>query len=202
MKKTESMRSILAEAFNAAYNDECVQKIISEYQTIPMLMSAEETAFSKLIGKSKAKKLKSMVDFALSVYKIDENDDIFIRSPNIVYSLVRPELEFLNVEKMLVLGLSVKKQLILKECISIGTINSTIAEPREIYHKLLRRSGIAACIVVHNHPSGDPNPSNDDRDQYGRMIAAGDILGVPCIDHVIVGHSSFYSFKEGRIQSA
>lgn len=199
MKRTETIRAILAETLNTPYDHECIDKIINEYQTIPMLMSASSDEIAKLIGRSKARKMKNVMEFAMGIYGAEYREAFKITAPQKVYELMRLEMEFANVEKFVVLGLSMKNQVMIKEYISIGTLNSTFAEPRDIYHSLIRRGGIACCIVAHNHPSGDPTPSREDEENHIRTVAAGEVLGIPCIDHIIIGHSKFYSFKNKEL---
>src|SRR2546423_1426234 len=79
--------------------------------------------------------------------------------------------------------------------VASGTLNATIVEPRDIYREAAMGSA-AAVVVFHNHPSGDPIPSPDDVDLTRRLQAAGVLLGIELIDHVILGDAKYYSFKQ------
>lgn len=81
------------------------------------------------------------------------------------------------------------------EQVSEGTLNSSVVHPREVFAPALRE-GAAALIVAHNHPSGDPTPSAEDRDVTVRLADAGRLLGVRLLDHVVVGDPGFLSMRE------
>jgi DNA repair protein RadC len=81
------------------------------------------------------------------------------------------------------------------EVISIGTLSASLCHPREIFAPAIVASA-AAIIAIHNHPSGDPTPSAEDRDVTRRLQRAGEILGIPLADHVVVSESGFFSFRE------
>lgn len=86
-----------------------------------------------------------------------------------------------------------------REVVSIGTLTASLVHPREVFAPAIVH-GAAALIVAHNHPSGDPTPSREDRETTRRLADAGRILDIPILDHVIVAKSGHYSFKEhGRI---
>ena len=91
--------------------------------------------------------------------------------------------------------LNSKNDLIGKEVISVGTANASLVHPREVFKGALINSAIS-IIIVHNHPSGDPAPSVEDRKVTEVITKAGETLGIEVLDHVIVGESSYYSFTE------
>jgi DNA repair protein RadC len=91
--------------------------------------------------------------------------------------------------------LDARNKLITKETISIGTINSSLVHPREVFEPAIRELAVA-IILVHNHPSGDPTPSEDDIALTKRLIEAGKILGIEVTDHIIIGKNKYFSFKE------
>jgi DNA repair protein RadC len=80
--------------------------------------------------------------------------------------------------------------------VSRGTLDSTLVHPREVFKAALL-SNAAAVVVCHNHPSGDPTPTIDDMDVTRRLVATGELLGVPVLDHIVVGEARYFSFKEG-----
>ena len=97
------------------------------------------------------------------------------------------------------LCLSTKHRVIAYYEVSRGTLDSTIVHPRDVFRAAIMAN--AACIVVsHNHPSGDPTPSAEDHALTHRLMAAGEMLGIEILDHIIVGHGRYHSFKEaGRL---
>jgi DNA repair protein RadC len=79
--------------------------------------------------------------------------------------------------------------------VSVGSLGSSIVHPRELFKSAILANG-AAIICVHNHPSGDPTPSAEDRRITEKIKRAGEILGIPCLDHVVIGHERFASFAD------
>ena len=98
-----------------------------------------------------------------------------------------------NQESMLILFLDVKNQIITEQIAAIGTVDSAMADPRIVFREALKLSA-TNLIMVHNHPSGDPSPSQADRDTTTRFQLAAALLGMHLIDHLIVGGERYYSF--------
>jgi len=97
------------------------------------------------------------------------------------------------------LCLTTKYRVIAYHEVGRGTLDSVLVNPREVFRAALLANA-AAVVVGHNHPSGDPTPSPDDLDVTRRLAAAGEVLGIPVVDHIIVGDGRYFSFKEvGRL---
>ncbi|WP_231038175.1 RadC family protein [Pectinatus brassicae] len=193
------MRNLLAGCLRESANGYVVDTLIENYPNIGELMNATEKEISSIkgIGIVKAKQLKSILEFVRKVNTPDASKRIIIRSPKDVYELVRADMEFLEVEHFDVIGLSTKNHVIFKENISIGSLNASIVHPREAFKGLIRRS-CAACILVHNHPSSDTSPSNEDILLTKKLVECGSIIGIEVLDHVIVGAAGggYVSLKE------
>ena len=193
------MRELLAGCLRESANGYVVDTLIENYPNIGELMNATEKEISSIkgIGIVKAKQLKSILEFVRKVNTPDASKRIIIRSPKDVYELVRADMEFLEVEHFDVIGLSTKNHVIFKENISIGSLNASIVHPREAFKGLIRRS-CAACILVHNHPSSDTSPSNEDILLTKKLVECGSIIGIEVLDHVIVGAAGggYVSLKE------
>jgi DNA repair protein RadC len=102
-------------------------------------------------------------------------------------------------EVFAMLCLSTKHRVIGYHEVSRGTLDATLVHPREVFKAALLANA-AAIIVAHNHPSGDPTPSSDDAARTARLAAAGEMLGVPLLDHIVIGDARYFSFKEaGRL---
>ena len=91
-----------------------------------------------------------------------------------------------------------KTKLIGESELSLGTINTTLVSPREVFAEALRRNA-AAVILLHNHPSGNPEPSKEDINVTFRIRDCGELLGIPLMDHIIIGDNCFFSFREQDI---
>ncbi len=98
-------------------------------------------------------------------------------------------------EYFIALLLDGKNRIILEEQVSEGSLNQSIVHPREVFSRAVKESA-AAVILVHNHPSGDPSPSREDREITRRLKEAGEILGIKVLDHIIIGDGSYLSFVE------
>ena len=98
-------------------------------------------------------------------------------------------------EYFVTLLLDGKNRILLEEQVSEGSLNQSIVHPREVFSRAVKESA-AAVILVHNHPSGDPGPSREDREITRRLKEAGEILGIRVLDHIIIGDGSYFSFVE------
>ncbi len=121
-----------------------------------------------------------------------------IKNAEDVYNYFKDELEVKNKEHFYALFLDTKNRIIGEELISVGTLNSSLIHPREVFNPAIKASA-NSVILVHNHPSGDCEPSNDDKEVTKNLINAGSILGINVIDHVIIGRDNFMSLNEKRV---
>jgi len=112
-----------------------------------------------------------------------------------LYHRYRARFFSANKEHFLSLHLNSKNRLIREVLISVGSLSASVVHPREVFAPAVRDS-TAALIFIHNHPSGDPSPSPEDRDCTQRLIHAGKILGIRVLDHIVFGHDDYYSFAD------
>jgi DNA repair protein RadC len=119
-------------------------------------------------------------------------------SSRAVHSYFAPRFKNLKKEVFLSLLLDAKNKLIREVKVSEGTLTNSLIHPREAFREAIRESA-ASVIFVHNHPSGDPEPSRDDIAVTERLKATGDIVGINVLDHVIVGDGKYVSLKEKGI---
>lgn len=157
--------------------------------------SLEELSKVKGIGLAKAVQIKAAVELGRRISSCFKDYDVVISSPVDVKKLLMEEMRYLDKEYFKVVMLNVKNRVISVENISIGSLNSSIVHPREVFKPAIKRSS-AAVILVHNHPSGDTTPSREDIEITRRLVEAGKILGIEVLDHIIFGNSDYLSFKE------
>ena len=117
-----------------------------------------------------------------------------INGPQEVFELIRKDIFQKDKEHLFLLSLNTRNKLLAKDLISIGTVNETLVHPREIFKKALIRNAVK-IILVHNHPSGDPNPSTEDIKITERIAKSGKEVGIPLVDHIIVCNNDFTSLK-------
>ncbi|MBN2317800.1 MAG: DNA repair protein RadC [Acidobacteria bacterium] len=123
--------------------------------------------------------------------RFSNSNDLFQRYRARFYSCSR--------EHFYSIHLNSKNRLIREVLVSIGSLNTSVVHPREVFAPAVRDSA-AALIFIHNHPSGDPSPSREDVDCTRRLVSAGRILGIRVLDHVVFGHDGYYSFSDaGRL---
>jgi DNA repair protein RadC len=121
-----------------------------------------------------------------------------MKTPRDVWSAFAPRLEDLPVEEFHVAVLDAQHRLERDITITRGILNSSLVHPREVFREAIAER--AACIIlVHNHPSGDPTPSADDRAITAQLVAAGRLLDIPVADHVVIGRGRYLSFAEGGL---
>lgn len=122
-----------------------------------------------------------------------------IKSSTDVYDYMKDKLRFRKKEHFVIILLDSKNVIISTETISVGDLSSTIVNPREVFKPAIKKSA-KSVILIHNHPSGNPDPSMEDYHITKRLKEAGDILDIGVLDHIIIGRDDFYSFKkEGNI---
>ena len=121
-----------------------------------------------------------------------------VRSPLDVYHRYAPRLQDLPVEEFHVAVLDAQHRLERDVLVTRGILNSSLVHPREVFREAIAERA-AAVILVHNHPSGDPTPSPDDRAVTDQLVAAGRLLDIPVHDHVIVGRGRYASFAESGL---
>jgi len=147
------------------------------------------------IGLVKACQLISC--FELGKRFLKEKKSTLIMKPEDIWREMK-EIRGNKKEYLVIFYLDVRNQVIRKEIISIGSLNSSLIHPREVFEPAV--SHLAAQIIIsHNHPSGDPSPSEEDIEVTKRLIQVGEILGIEIIDHVIVTEKEFFSMKEKKI---
>jgi DNA repair protein RadC len=147
------------------------------------------------IGRARACAVAAAVELARRLEGSELEPGAPIRCAADVYRRLRPRLARRGHEVFLVLALDAKHRVAAVRQVAQGSATSVEVHPREVFAPLVREAA-AAVIVAHNHPSGDPEPSAQDEQLTARLKRAGEVLGIPLLDHVIVGASRFVSLSE------
>ena len=152
----------------------------------------EELREIKGLGGSKALQILAGIELGKRVLKGKKS--ALVLSPQDVWNELK-EIRNHKKEHFVVFYLDTRNQEIKREAISVGTLNANLVHPREVFEPAIANHS-AQIIVAHNHPSGDPEPSDEDLLITRRLTEAGNILGIELLDHVVIGRDSFLSFKE------
>lgn len=150
------------------------------------------------VGKSKATRILAAFELGERFFAPSVLTKTLIKSAEDVLSQVR-DIADKKQEYLLVLYLNARHELLAKEVVGMGTINNLRLTPREIFSPAFQ-TPCASLIIVHNHPSGNPEPSDDDIRFTSRIHEAGELMGIPLIDHVIIAKSGYFSFRDNRIE--
>lgn len=163
-------------------------------------LSLKELQEIKGIGPAKAMQIKAIFELTKR-HNLSKRNGESIKSAQDVFEYSLSRLPAENKEFFMVLHLDSKNKVIKDEVVSVGTLNESVIHPREIFKSAIKESA-NSVILVHNHPSGDPTPSKDDLEITEKLFAAGDLLNIKVLDHVIVGRETYWSFKENHSSPA
>lgn len=193
LTNTELLALILGSGTRGANVLEVAERLLKKYGGERLVeVSLTELSTNRGVGKAKASTLIACFELARRLFKREEDE--VIKGPEEVYELTK-EIRTAKKEHVVALYLDARNRILKKETISIGSLTANIVHPREVFQPAVGLSA-ASVILVHNHPSGDPTPSQDDLALTRRLLEAGRIMGIEVLDHVIVGAKRFLSLKE------
>ena len=157
-------------------------------------MSIEELCKIDGVGPSKATIIKAALELGnrISTYIPDKYK---IKNPWDIYVYYMEEMRYMKKEVFKIVLLNTKNEIIRDVDISIGSLNSSIVHPREVFIEAIKKSA-NSIILLHNHPSGNPTPSEEDIRITERLICSGEIIGIEVLDHIVIGDGEYYSLKE------
>lgn len=156
--------------------------------------SPEELTEVKGIGTAKACEILAAVELGKRIATIAVDEKIVIRSSADIAEMFMEKMRYYKKEHFVSLMINAKGQIIEEVEVSIGDLCSSTTHPREVFIDAVRRSA-GSVVFVHNHPSGDPTPSEADVLTSRRLVEVGEILGIPVLDHIVIGDGTFVSMK-------
>ena len=176
------------------------ERLLKECQGLPGLAALSPQEIKKFhgIGPAKAVTLAAAVELAKRLATQVPADKPVIRSPGDAALLFMPKLRYESKEHFMLLLLSTKNHVLAMPVISVGSLNASVVHPREVFRQAINYSA-ASVILAHNHPSGDPSPSQEDILLTRRLAEAGRLLDIAVLDHVIIGDGKYVSMKEKGI---
>ena len=173
------------------------QRLLSQFGNLKGIADAsvEELSQVRGIGLAKAAQIKAAFELSSRLEGYAEAEDKpIVKTPEDVNSLVRGRLRGKKKEYFLALLLDTRNQLIKVAEISVGSLDTSIVHPREVFKEAISASA-ASVVFVHNHPSGDPEASEDDIGLTKRLAEAGELVGIEVLDHIIISDKKFLSLK-------
>lgn len=176
------------------------KKILAEYGSLKNLLDLSLSEFLKINGIGRAKTAQVMAALELGKRAISErngNNKSFKCSEEVANYYI-PLLKNLKKEQFMVLLLDIKNKIIKEVLISQGSLTSSIVHPREVIKPVIKESA-ASVIFIHNHPSGDLEPSTDDIEITNRLCESCNILGIDVLDNIIVAEGGYFSFKQKKL---
>lgn len=176
---------------------ELAQRILSSRGGVAFLAEAtvEELISIRGVGPAKTAQIKAAIELGRRLASTTRWERPVIKSPIDVFHLLGEEMRYLDREHFNVILLNTKNYVLGVEKISVGSLNASLVHPRELFKKAILKSA-AGIILVHNHPSGDPQPSEEDKQVTQRMAEAGEIIGIEILDHIVIGDGRFASLRE------
>lgn len=155
----------------------------------------EELCRVRGVGPAKAAQLKAAVELGTRALAVPLSRGTRVSSSADVYRAYHPGLRDLRHELFTIVLLDAKHAVLRDVTVSEGSLTMSIVHPREVFAPAIRESA-AAILLLHNHPSGDPEPSAEDRELTARLEAVGGMLGIPVLDHVVIGDGRYVSFAD------
>ncbi|HKL13158.1 MAG TPA: DNA repair protein RadC [Halanaerobiales bacterium] len=150
------------------------------------------------IGKAKGTQLCAVIELSKRISSCKFQGKVVLNSPKDAASFLMPMMRYLRQEHLYAVLLDVKNKVIAKTLISKGGLSSSTVHPREVFKKAIKKS-CASIIIAHNHPSGDPTPSDNDIEVTNRLFSAGEVLGIEVMDHIIIGDDKYISLKAKKL---
>lgn len=199
----EELLSIILKTGNGKLSvKEVSNNVLNYFNGINNLKDATKEQLQQIkgIGLVQALTLLSVVELGKRIYMNDNiSDKLLLTSSNNIYNYMKYQLYNKKQEYFYCLYVNQRKELIERKLLFMGTLNRSVVHPREVFKNayLCSASGI---ICVHNHPSGNVNPSREDIRLTNSLVELGQVNGIPIIDHIIIGDNDYYSFYEdGKI---
>src|SRR3989344_6480920 len=157
-------------------------------------LSFEDLLKSEGIGIINAVKILAVLELAK---RLKDNREVIIYSPKEIANELK-NIKNIKKEYFYLFCLDSRNKVIKKELVSVGTLNTSLVHPREVFEPAIRNLS-AQLVIAHNHPSGDINPSEEDLNITAKLVKAGELLGINILDHIVIAKDNYFSFKENNL---
>lgn len=201
--KTLTNSELLAIILRTGNKKENVLEVSRKFFNKYNIKSLSRLKFSTLkkqlgIGDAKACQIVACFELGKRLASFNGEKRPQIKNAKDIVKIFSPSMRTLSKEHFKGVYLDSKNRIIKQETIFIGSLNESVVHPREIF-KIALEENSASIILIHNHPSGDPTPSSFDVEITKELIKSGEILGIPILDHIIIGGKKYFSLKEKEI---
>lgn len=165
------------------------------YKRLAGITNLNELLHIKGLGQAKAATVLAALEIGRRIASASPLDKKRIGCPQDAADYLMPRMRYAMREQFVVLLLNSRNRVIGVESVAEGTLTGAVVQPRDVFKPALL-SHAASILVAHNHPSGDPQPSDEDKEITRKLVKSGEMLGIPLLDHVIIGDGFYYSFQE------
>jgi len=197
LSEVELLAIIISRGIKGMPVRDIAQQLVNQFHSVAEVGRASVEELMRVRGIGKAKAYQIVAAFELARRSDDTpcvKERADLSDPKEVARRARSDVREWRKECFLAYYLDTRNRHIGGDEVSVGSLDTTLAHPREVFERAIR-AGAASIIVVHNHPSGDPTPSDDDIRLTRRLIEAGKILGIRLLDHIVVSRDAHYSFR-------
>ena len=197
LSSAEILAIILRTGTDKETSLELAQKVLAQNGGLHYLAEASVEELGKIrgIGPAKGAQIKAAIELGRRLVASEAVDRPTIKSPDDVVNLVAEEMRYLDREHFKTVLLNTKNHVLELYLVSVGSLNASLVHPRELFKRAVVKSA-AGIILVHNHPSGDPEPSAEDKEITMRIIEAGEIIGIDVLDHIVIGDGKYVSLRQ------
>ncbi len=194
LSKSDLLAIVLGSGIKGKNVRQLSENIIKKFGKNFLNITVDDLLVISGIGQAKALQIASAISLVKRFYADEKSNEIIIKNSQDVLSLTY-DLRDKKKEHLVCLYLNARNSLLKKEVVSIGLLDKTLLHPREIFYPATELNA-ASVILIHNHPSGDSLPSEKDNQIIEKIVQAGEIMGIPVIDFIIVSENNHYSFYE------
>ncbi len=193
----ELLAIIITKGHSGKTSVEVARSLLTKFGTLRGLMSASYSEMKQVngIGKAKYAQIKAALEMGVRLAQEKILPGKKIAKAQDVVDYYYTEMKDKKKELFHIILLDIRYQIIRDVLISMGSLSETTVHPREVMKEVIKESA-AAVIFLHNHPSGDPQPSEQDRELTKRLCESCSLLGIKVLDHIIIGEECFYSFAQ------
>lgn len=200
LSAVELLTILIGSGTHRAPADHVARRVLAVYPRLRSLAGrpVSELAALEGVGAATAARLVAAFELGRRLGRERRERGPMLVTPGSVWRHLALEMRDCDRERFVALCLNARNELMREVVVSIGSLNASIVHPREVFKPALACSA-AALVIVHNHPSGDPSPSREDREVTRTLSEAGRLLDIPLHDHVVVGADAYFSFRDAGL---